>query len=138
VTLSDDAPGTASASAISTAKVVAQAPGPNPPVMTAIADLAASTEVKGTAEAGTTVKLYDNGAGTPIATGIAANDGTFDISTTARLAQGIHILTATATDSLNQTSSPSNPVTASSSISASPTTASSLTSISRSPPTSII
>ena len=64
VTLSDDAPGTASASAISTAKVVPQAPGPNPPVVTAIADLASSTEIKGTAAAGTTVNLYDNGGGT--------------------------------------------------------------------------
>jgi hypothetical protein len=111
VTLTDDAPGTASASAISTAKVVPTAPGPNPPVITAMADLASSTEAKGTAAAGTTFNLYDNGGGTAIATGIAANDGTFDIFTAARLAQGVHILTATATDGLNQTSSPSTPVT---------------------------
>jgi hypothetical protein len=69
VTLGDDAPGTASASAISTAKVVAQAAGPNPPVITAMADLASSTEAKGTAQAGTTINLYDNGGGTAMRPG---------------------------------------------------------------------
>jgi large repetitive protein len=106
ISLTDDGSGTASATAISTAKVVPTAPGPNLPVITAMADLSTSTEAKGTAAAGTTINLYDNGGGTAIATGIAASNGTFDISTSARLAQGVHILTATATNAQGQTSAP--------------------------------
>ena len=80
------------------------------PTITAMADLAASTEVKGTGVAGTTVKLYDNSGSTPIATGLVGTDGTFDIATAARLGQGTHILTATVTDG-GTTSDPSTPVT---------------------------
>jgi hypothetical protein len=69
--------------------------GPPAPIVTALADLAAATEIKGTAQAGTTVKVYDNGGATPIATGTVAADGTFDVTTAARLPQGAHALTAT-------------------------------------------
>ena len=69
--------------------------GPPAPIVTAIADLAAATEIKGTAKAGTTVKVYDNGGATPIAIGTVATDGSFDVTTAARLAQGSHALTAT-------------------------------------------
>ena len=112
VTLSDDAPGTASASAISTAKVVPQAPGPNPPVITAMVDLASSTEAKGTAQAGTTINLYDNGGGTAIATGIAANDEHLrHLHRRAGWRKAFTSSPRPATDGLNQTSSPSTPVT---------------------------
>jgi RTX calcium-binding nonapeptide repeat (4 copies) len=80
------------------------------PVITAMADLAASTEVKGTGVAGTPVNLYDNGDSIPIATGFVGTDTTFDIFTAARLGQGTHILTATVTDG-GTTSDPSTPVT---------------------------
>ncbi|SUX80093.1 large repetitive protein [Citrobacter youngae] len=60
-------------------------------------------EIKGTAEAGSQVKIYDNG--TLLATVTADINGNWDYTPTTALSQGAHVFTVTATDAANNTSS---------------------------------
>ncbi|WP_306577633.1 VCBS domain-containing protein [Bradyrhizobium sp. SRS-191] len=76
---------------------------PRAPVITSIVPLVATQVdashafiVKGTGQhAGETITLYADGGASPIGTGVVAADGTFTITTTAALANGAHMLTAT-------------------------------------------
>ena len=58
-----------------------------------------AVEVKGTGVAGDTVTLYADGGSTVVGSGLVASDGTFDITTSATFADGIHTLAAAQTDS---------------------------------------
>ena len=60
-------------------------------------------EIKGTAEAGSQVKIYDNG--TLLTTVTADINGNWDYTPTTALSQGAHVFTVTATDVANNTSS---------------------------------
>ena len=60
-------------------------------------------EIKGTAEAGSQVKIYDNG--TLLTTITADINGNWDYTPTTALSQGAHVFTVTATDAANNTSS---------------------------------
>ena len=60
-------------------------------------------EIKGTAEAGSQVKIYDNG--TLLTTVTADINGNWDYTPTTALSQGAHVFTVTATDAANNTSS---------------------------------
>jgi hypothetical protein len=68
-------------------------------------------EVVGTGESGDTVTIYADGGNTPVGTGAVTN-GTFDISTTVTFADGYHSLTATQTNAMGVTSTPSGAFTA--------------------------
>ena len=70
-------------------------------------------EVTGTAEAGTTLTLYNNGGTTAVGTGTATANGTFDIVESVRLAVGKYGVTATATDAGGEVSAMSAPFAAS-------------------------
>jgi large repetitive protein len=80
---------------------------PNGPVITALVNTTgapgsqitdhAQVEVSGTADPGTTVRIFDNGGNTLVGSGTTTSNGTFDIVTSA-LADGSYSLTATATD----------------------------------------
>lgn len=59
-------------------------------------------EIQGTAEEGSTVKIYDNGAF--LGSTIAGAGGIWSYTPTTALGQGLHNLTATATDAANNTS----------------------------------
>ncbi|HYC01803.1 MAG TPA: Ig-like domain-containing protein, partial [Azospirillaceae bacterium] len=61
----------------------------------------AAPTIKGTAEAGATVTLYDGA--TAVGTGTAAGDGTWSITTNTLLSDGVHALTARATDKAGNT-----------------------------------
>lgn len=60
-------------------------------------------KIEGIAEAGSRVKIYDNG--TLLATVTADNNGNWNYTPTAALNQGAHVFTVTATDAANNTSS---------------------------------
>lgn len=60
-------------------------------------------KIEGIAEAGSRVKIYDNG--TLLATVNADNNGNWNYTPTAALSQGAHVFTVTATDAANNTSS---------------------------------
>ncbi|MTW56245.1 BapA prefix-like domain-containing protein [Citrobacter sp. JL976] len=60
-------------------------------------------KIEGIAEAGSRVKIYDNG--TLLATVTADNNGNWNYTPTAALSQGAHVFTVTATDAANNTSS---------------------------------
>jgi large repetitive protein len=64
-------------------------------------------QLNGTAEAGSSVKLYDGA--TLVATGTADNAGNWSVTTSA-LAAGTHALTATATDGAGNTGAASSPL----------------------------
>lgn len=59
-------------------------------------------EIQGTAEEGSTVKIYDNGVF--LSSTIAGAGGFWSFTPTTALGQGLHNLTATATDAANNTS----------------------------------
>lgn len=60
-------------------------------------------EIKGTAEAGSQVKIYDNGV---LLTTVTADiNGNWNYTPTTSLGQGAHVFTVTATDAANNTSS---------------------------------
>ncbi|MFB0713568.1 BapA/Bap/LapF family large adhesin [Buttiauxella noackiae] len=59
-------------------------------------------EIQGTAEEGSTVKIYDNGVF--LGSTIAGAGGVWSYTPTTALGQGLHNLTATATDAANNTS----------------------------------
>jgi hypothetical protein len=65
----------------------------------------ASVAVSGTAEAGSSVQLYDDGI--LVATLVAGSNGAWATSSNITLAEGVNNLTATATDALNNVSAPS-------------------------------
>jgi hypothetical protein len=116
-----DAVGNASTASTSTDNqvVVETTTGPPPP---STPDLAAASDsgvsnadnitknptptFTGTAEAGSTVKIFSDGA--QVGTGVAGG-GTYSIITSP-LSDGVHSITATATNSSNQVSSPSTPL----------------------------
>lgn len=60
-------------------------------------------EIKGTAEAGSQVKIYDNG--TLLTTVTADINGNWDYTPATALSQGAHVFTVTSTDAANNTSS---------------------------------
>ena len=60
-------------------------------------------KLEGTAEAGSQVKIYDNG--TLLTTVVADINGNWNYTPTAALSEGAHIFTVTATDAANNTSS---------------------------------
>ncbi len=60
--------------------------------------------VMGTGEPNLAFTLYADGGTTPVGSGTIGTDGHFDITTTTNFADGVHYLTATATNSLNFTS----------------------------------
>ncbi len=64
--------------------------------------------ITGTAEAGATVTISD--AGSVLGTTLAGTDGTFTFTAPVALGDGIHNLTATATDAAGQTSAASQPL----------------------------
>jgi len=77
---------------------------PSAPAITTLVgqpDNGGSIEVKGTGQPNQTVTLYADGGATPVGTGIIDATGHFDITTTLTFADGVHRLTATATDSSN-------------------------------------
>ncbi|RPH24165.1 type I secretion C-terminal target domain-containing protein [Buttiauxella warmboldiae] len=89
-----------------------------PVISVVVDDIATSTEnlnsgdttnddkptLRGTAEAGSTINIYDNGGTTPIGTVTADPDGNWNFTPTTALGQGLHNLTVTATDDDNNTS----------------------------------
>jgi hypothetical protein len=80
---------------------------PSAPVITAVVGQPANggtVELQGTGLAGATINLYADGGTTIVGTGTVGSGGTFDITTTVTLPEGVHTLTATATDSANRTS----------------------------------
>ncbi|WP_161491264.1 beta strand repeat-containing protein [Bradyrhizobium neotropicale] len=77
---------------------------PSAPVITTLVgqpDNGGTIEVKGTGQPNQTVTLYADGGATPVGTGVTDATGHFDITTTLIFADGVHRLTATATDSSN-------------------------------------
>ncbi len=71
----------------------------------------ADVELKGTAQAGDSLTFYDENGDT-IGTGPVAQDGSFDVTMTTALAEGVHTVTATETDlSSGLTSQASDPFT---------------------------
>lgn len=54
--------------------------------------------LSGTAEANSTVNIYDNGSTTPIGTVTALANGTWSFTPTTNLGEGAHVFTATSTD----------------------------------------
>ncbi|MCJ2014455.1 Ig-like domain-containing protein, partial [Methylobacterium sp. J-076] len=105
VTATDVAGNTSAASAGVNLTIDTHAPnvptltGQNGPVGTATPTLT------GTADAGTTVTVYDNGA--PIGTAIAGTNGTFTLTPTTALGEGANSLTVTATDAAGNVSAAS-------------------------------
>ena len=68
-----------------------------------------AVELQGTGETGETIDLYaDGNTSTIVGTGTVVG-GTFDITTTATFADGVHTFTATETDAANLTSAASSP-----------------------------
>jgi hypothetical protein len=89
--------------ASSTLNVTVDTAAPNAPVL--LSDTLASSNrvvVSGTAEAGSTIKLYE--ASTLLGTAVTASNGTWSL-TTGSLADGTHAFTATATDAAGNVSS---------------------------------
>ena len=70
-----------------------------------------TVDLQGSGEtAGDTIDLYaDGNTGTIVGTGQVKADGSFDITTTATFADGVHTFTATETDGSNLTSASSSP-----------------------------
>ncbi|MBR0778071.1 VCBS domain-containing protein [Bradyrhizobium diazoefficiens] len=77
---------------------------PSAPAITTLVgqpDNGSTIEVKGTGQPNQTVTLYADGGTTAVGTGTIDATGHFDITTTLTFADGVHRLTATATDSSN-------------------------------------
>ncbi|MBR1177225.1 VCBS domain-containing protein [Bradyrhizobium sp. KB893862 SZCCT0404] len=77
---------------------------PSAPIITTLVgqpDNDGTIEVKGTGQPNQTVTLYADGGTTPVGTGVIDATGHFDITTTVIFADGVHRLTATATDAAN-------------------------------------
>ena len=77
---------------------------PSAPVITTLVgqpDNDGTIEVKGTGQPNQSVTLYADGGTTPVGTGVIDATGHFDITTTVTFADGVHRLTATATDAAN-------------------------------------
>ncbi|MCJ2013601.1 Ig-like domain-containing protein [Methylobacterium sp. J-076] len=83
---------------------------PNVPVIAPVGGSPHETRptITGSAEAGATVTLFDNG--TVIGTTVASVGGTFSFTPTAALSQGINLITATAQDAAGNISTPSTGV----------------------------
>ncbi|MDI7267492.1 MAG: Ig-like domain-containing protein, partial [Myxococcota bacterium] len=83
--------------------------GPLPPIITAPVGgevvMSRTPVVEGQAEAEATVRIHDGG--TVVGQGPAFDGGLFAVPVAVPLADGIHVLTATATDALGRTSLPS-------------------------------
>ncbi len=80
---------------------------PSAPVITALVGQptnGGTVELQGTGEAGATINLYADGGTTIVGSGTVGLGGTFDITTTVALPDGVHTFTATATDGANRTS----------------------------------
>ena len=86
---------------------------PNAPVITTLVGQPVNNgtvELKGTGEAGETVNVYaDGNMATIVGTGVVDSGGTFDITTSATFADGVHTFTAKQTDAANLTSTTSTP-----------------------------
>ena len=85
---------------------------PNAPAITAVVGQpvnGGTVELTGTGERGDTINLYADGGTTIVGTATVASGGTFDITTTADFADGVHTFTATETDAASQTSAASAP-----------------------------
>ncbi|MVT75951.1 adhesin, partial [Bradyrhizobium cajani] len=77
---------------------------PSAPVITTLVgqpDNDGTIEVKGTGQPNQTVTLYADGGATSVGTGVIDATGHFDITTTLTFPDGVHRLTATATDAAN-------------------------------------
>ncbi|MET4799716.1 VCBS repeat-containing protein [Bradyrhizobium sp. LB11.1] len=77
---------------------------PSAPVITTLVgqpDNDGTIAVKGTGQPNQSVTLYADGGTTPVGTGVIDATGHFDITTTVTFADGVHRLTATATDAAN-------------------------------------
>jgi hypothetical protein len=80
---------------------------PNAPVITAVVGQPAkggTVELKGTGQAGETINLYADSGTTIVGTGTVGSDGSFDITTTTKFADGVHKFAATETDGAGLTS----------------------------------
>src|SRR5262249_16032671 len=81
----------------------------NPPVINTLVNalpIANGTQIefKGTAEANETVNLFMDGGASPVGTTVADQNGNFDVTTTAPVADGEHGFTASVTDAHGLTS----------------------------------
>ena len=80
---------------------------PNAPVIAAVVGQPANggtVELKGTGQAGETINLYADSGTTIVGTGTVGSDGSFDITTTTKFADGVHKFAATETDGAGLTS----------------------------------
>jgi hypothetical protein len=105
VTVADDAPGTATGMATTVIAI-----DPTAPMITALVGQpvnGSTIRLQGTGESGDTVTLFADGGSTPVGTGMVLS-GSFDITTMATFADGVHIITAKETDAANLTSGPSS------------------------------
>ncbi|MCP3390548.1 VCBS domain-containing protein [Bradyrhizobium sp. CCGB12] len=87
---------------------------PSAPLITTLVgqpDNDGTIEVKGTGQPNQSVTLYADGGTTPVGTGVIDATGHFDITTTVTFADGVHRLTATATDAANLVSPASSQFT---------------------------
>ena len=78
---------------------------PNAPAITAVVGQpvnGGTVELTGTGERGDTINLYADGGTTIVGTATVASGGTFDITTTADFADGVHTFTATETDAASR------------------------------------
>ncbi|WP_210253925.1 Ig-like domain-containing protein, partial [Bradyrhizobium sp. S69] len=85
---------------------------PNAPAITAVVGQpvnGGTVDLQGTGEAGETVNLYADGGATIVGTGVVGAGGTFDITTTATFADGVHTFTAKEVDAASLTSAASTP-----------------------------
>jgi hypothetical protein len=83
---------------------------PSAPVITTLVGTpvnGSQVELKGTAEANETVNVFADGGNAVVGTVAADGNGNFDVVTTATFADGVHIFTATDTDTDNLTSASS-------------------------------
>ena len=85
---------------------------PNAPAITAVVGTpvnGGTVDLQGTGEVGDTVNLYADGGTTIVGTGTVGAGGTFDITTTATFADGVHSFTAKEVDAASLTSTASTP-----------------------------
>jgi trimeric autotransporter adhesin len=85
---------------------------PSAPAITAVVGQpvnGGTVDLQGTGEVGETINLYADGGTTIVGTGTVGAGGTFDITTAATFADGVHTFTAKEVDTANLTSTASTP-----------------------------